>query len=230
MVSHAPPHLGQIWWCRRFRQEACFERQPAWHGASNKSALQRRTCHPSCFPFTVERPRVAQSYHTASRFQVTFPFALHPPQASTGGWQPFFNYTFLHFEKRMLACVSQKRGDGCHRPATLRGPPLTGPGTKAESQQVSLHSEGHLQRRQPRGALTGKSCEQPGVVKRLGWLNATALGCYANVYIPDVTHATESARHELSVCSPSGSHRSRLEQTHSWVRGETWLRKRKKKM
>lgn len=73
-------------------------------------------------------------------------------------------------------------------------------------------------------ALSGNRCEQPGVVKCLGWLNATALGCYANVYIPDVTHATESACHELSVCSPRRSHTSRLWPTHSWVRGET-LRK-----
>lgn len=47
----------------------------------------------------------------------------------------------------------------------------------------------HLRRNNP--AIDRSCSKHPSVGKCLGWLNATRLFCYANVYIPGVTHASK---------------------------------------
>lgn len=116
VVSHALPHLGADPMAPPFQTGSAFERAPAWHGASKKSVLlsgELVILHAS--PPTFEG--LVWDTHTLTFSGDSVPRPLRP---LSGGRQPFFNYTFLHFQKRMLACVSQKWGDGCHRSATVR--------------------------------------------------------------------------------------------------------------
>lgn len=138
-----------------------------------------RTRHPLYFPSPLMPLCATKLWHTVT-FLVTLHFVDIPSGVKTVSikvLQPLSSYTFLHFEKRMLVWVSQKRGDGAPGLPPW-GTPLTVPWSKEEWLQVSLHSKVdtrvHLKRSQPR-ALTGNCSQQPGVVKCLGWLNPTTL-------------------------------------------------------